>query len=93
MHGLPARAAVTGAEHGAAYNRYACRRQAPRKDIPMNDNRIEGTKHQIKGTVKEGVGKLTGDTPKQVAGNVEKNAGKVQKELGKAQDEIRDEDD
>ena len=58
----------------------------------MNDNRIEGTKHQIKGTVKEGAGKLTGDTSQEIEGNLEKNAGKVQKEIGKAQDDLTDDD-
>lgn len=59
----------------------------------MNDNRIEGTKHEVKGAVKEGVGKLTGDTSKQVEGNLEKNAGKVQNKVGQAQDDIKDMDD
>lgn len=59
----------------------------------MNDNRIEGTKHEVKGAVKEGVGKLTGNTSKEVAGNLEKNAGKAQKNIGEAQDEVDDLDD
>ena len=56
----------------------------------MDKNRTEGTKHEIKGAVKEGVGKLTGNKTKEVAGNIEKNAGKVQKEVGKAADAKRD---
>jgi len=56
----------------------------------MNDDRIEGTKHEIKGTVKEGVGKLTGDTSKEVAGNLEKNAAKVQNKVGKVEDDLDD---
>jgi uncharacterized protein YjbJ (UPF0337 family) len=58
----------------------------------MNDNRIEGTKHQIKGTVKEGAGKLTGDTSQEIEGKVEKNAGKLQKEVGKTQEDLTDDD-
>lgn len=56
----------------------------------MNDNRIEGTKHEVKGAVKEGVGKLTGDTSQQVEGNLEKNAGKLQDKAGKVQDDLED---
>ena len=58
----------------------------------MDKNRVEGTKHEIKGAVKEGIGKLTNDPLKQAAGNLEKNAGKVQKEVGKEIDRQRDHD-
>ena len=43
------------------------------------DNRTEGTGHQIKGAVKEQVGKATHDRTQQVAGNVEKHAGKAER--------------
>jgi uncharacterized protein YjbJ (UPF0337 family) len=55
----------------------------------MDTNRKEGTKREVKGAVKEMVGKLTGNTSKQVAGNVEKNLGKIQNEAGKASDAVR----
>jgi uncharacterized protein YjbJ (UPF0337 family) len=55
----------------------------------MDKNRKEGAKHEIKGTVKEMVGKITYDLPKEIAGKLEKNLGKVQKEAGKASDAIR----
>jgi len=55
----------------------------------MDTNRKEGTKREIKGAVKEEVGKLTGNTSKEVAGNIEKNLGKMQKEVGKATDAVR----
>jgi uncharacterized protein YjbJ (UPF0337 family) len=55
----------------------------------MDTNRKEGTKREIKGAVKEEIGKLTGNQSKQVAGNVEKNLGKMQKEVGKASDAVR----
>lgn len=58
----------------------------------MNDNRVEGTKHEIKGAVKEGAGKLTGDTSQEISGNLEKNAGKLQDDIGQAQDDISDDD-
>ncbi len=56
----------------------------------MDKNRKEGLKHEVKGAVKETVGKLTGNSSKALAGNVEKNLGKVQKEAGRASDAIRD---
>jgi uncharacterized protein YjbJ (UPF0337 family) len=64
--------------------------QAPVRRWHVDKNRTEGTKHEIKGAVKEGIGKVTGNKTKQAAGNVEKNAGKVQKEVGKAADQARD---
>ena len=56
----------------------------------MDKNRKEGAKHEIRGAVKEMVGKITYDTPKELAGKLEKSLGKVQKAAGKASDEIRD---
>jgi len=56
----------------------------------MDKNRTDGTKHEIKGAVKELVGKVTGNTSKEIAGNLEKNLGKVQRKAGEASDEIRD---
>jgi uncharacterized protein YjbJ (UPF0337 family) len=66
------------------------RRNAAAKEDPMDKNRIEGTKHQVKGAIKEGVGKITDNPVKEAAGNLEKNAGKVQKEIGKENDRQRD---
>jgi uncharacterized protein YjbJ (UPF0337 family) len=57
---------------------------------PMDNNRKDGASHEIKGAVKEGVGKVTGDRSQEVSGNIEKNAGKVQREVGKAADDVRD---
>ncbi|MEI7035164.1 CsbD family protein [Fulvimonas yonginensis] len=56
----------------------------------MNDDRIEGTKHEIKGGLKEVAGKVTGDTSTEVSGNLEKNAGKVQRNVGEVEDELDD---
>jgi uncharacterized protein YjbJ (UPF0337 family) len=55
----------------------------------MSDNRIEGAGHQAGGAVKEGFGKLTGDTKLQAEGLAEKTAGSVQNSVGKLQDEPR----
>lgn len=58
----------------------------------MDDNRNteKGTARELKGAVKEGVGKATDNHSQQIKGNLEKNAGKVQKEFGKATDETDD---
>lgn len=58
----------------------------------MDKNRTEGTKHEVKGAIKEGVGKVTGNVGKQVEGNIEKNAGKLQNAVGKAADKQREEE-
>jgi len=52
-----------------------------------NNNREKGVAHQVKGAVKEGVGKATDNQSQRLEGNLEKNAGKVQKEFGKATDD------
>ncbi|WP_404611746.1 CsbD family protein [Rhodanobacter hydrolyticus] len=57
----------------------------------MDKNRTEGTKHEVKGAIKEVVGKVTGNKAKEASGNIEKNAGKVQNAVGKAADRARDE--
>jgi uncharacterized protein YjbJ (UPF0337 family) len=56
----------------------------------MDNNRPNGASHEIKGAIKEGVGKVTGDRSQELSGNLEKNAGKVQREVGKAADDVRD---
>ncbi|MBB6244466.1 uncharacterized protein YjbJ (UPF0337 family) [Rhodanobacter sp. MP1X3] len=56
----------------------------------MDKNRTEGAKHEVKGAIKEGIGKVTGNKSKEVAGNAEKNAGKVQHAVGKAADKARE---
>lgn len=58
----------------------------------MDKNRTEGTKHEIKGAVTELVGKITGDSVKEVKGRAEKNIGKVQNAAGVAIDKVREKD-
>ena len=55
----------------------------------MDKNRTEGTKHEVKGAGKEGIGKVTGNKSKEAASNIEKNAGEVQHAVGKAADKER----
>ena len=56
----------------------------------MDKNRIVGAAHEIKGAVKETVGKVTGDGKTQAEGATEKAAGKVQNAVGGAKDTVRD---
>jgi uncharacterized protein YjbJ (UPF0337 family) len=56
----------------------------------MDKDRIVGAAHQVKGAVKETVGKLTGDTKTQAEGAAEKAAGKVQNIVGGAKDAVRE---
>jgi uncharacterized protein YjbJ (UPF0337 family) len=58
--------------------------------IAMDKDRVAGAAHQVKGAVKEAVGKVTGDAKTQAEGAAEKAAGKVQNAVGGAKDAIRD---
>jgi uncharacterized protein YjbJ (UPF0337 family) len=58
--------------------------------LHMDKDRTEGMGHEIKGAVKEGVGKVTGDTRTQAEGAAEKAGGKVQNAIGGAKDAARD---
>jgi len=52
----------------------------------MDDDRIKGTGKKAEGSIKEGVGKATGDRSQQAEGMAKKAEGSVQKEFGKAKD-------
>ena len=56
----------------------------------VDENRVEGVGHQVKGSVKEAAGKVTGDSKLQAEGAAEKTAGKVQNAVGGAADAVRD---
>jgi uncharacterized protein YjbJ (UPF0337 family) len=56
----------------------------------MDKNRVEGALDQAKGAVKEGVGKLTGDTKLQAEGKADKVAGKTESTVGGVKDTARD---
>ncbi len=53
----------------------------------MNNERMSGAWHQLKGKVKEEWGKLTDDDLTQLEGHGEKLAGKLQERYGLAKDE------
>ncbi|KAA1013526.1 CsbD family protein [Paraburkholderia panacisoli] len=55
----------------------------------MDKNRIEGAAKQLKGSVKEAMGKVTGNRVKQAEGAAERLAGTMQAKLGEAADALR----
>jgi uncharacterized protein YjbJ (UPF0337 family) len=56
----------------------------------MDKDRIKGAAHEAKGAVKQGVGKVTGDSKLETEGGAEKNAGKVQNAVGGVKDAARE---
>ena len=54
----------------------------------MSENRIKGAVKKASGTVKQRVGKATGNKRLQAKGAVEKLVGTVQNKVGKAQDKV-----
>ena len=56
----------------------------------VDEDRAAGIGHQVKGSVKEAAGKVTGDAKLQGEGTAEKTAGKVQNTVGGAKDAVRD---
>ncbi len=56
----------------------------------MDEDRLKGVAKQVTGSIKEAIGKLTGDTKTQAEGLAEKTAGKVQDTIGGAKDTMRD---
>ncbi|KFN48114.1 CsbD family protein [Arenimonas metalli] len=55
----------------------------------MDKNTKGGIGHQVKGSLKEATGKVTGNQSKELAGKVEKNLGKAQRKVGEATTEIK----
>jgi uncharacterized protein YjbJ (UPF0337 family) len=56
----------------------------------VDENRVEGLGHQIKGAVKDIAGKVTGNEQLQAEGKAEKAGGHVQEGVGKGKDAVRD---
>jgi uncharacterized protein YjbJ (UPF0337 family) len=56
----------------------------------MDKDRTAGIGHQVKGSVKEAAGKVTGDKKLEAEGKGEKIGGKVQNAVGGTKDTIRD---
>lgn len=56
----------------------------------MDKNRIEGAVRQVKGSVKEAAGKISGNRQLEVEGKSDKLAGEAQSALDKAKDSVKD---
>ena len=56
----------------------------------MDKDRIEGAAKQVKGSIKEAVGHVTGDTKTEAEGKADKAEGKVQNTVGGVKDKARD---
>ena len=56
----------------------------------MDKDRIAGAAKQVKGFVKEAIGKVTGDAKLQAEGKADKAAGEAQNAAGGAKDAVRD---
>ena len=55
----------------------------------MDKDRVAGAAHEVKGTVKEAVGKAVVDAKLQSDGQAEKTAGKIQNAVGGVKDTVR----
>ena len=60
-----------------------------RKENPMDKDRIQGSAKEVKGAMKEAVGKVTGDAKLQADGKADKTAGKIQNAVGGVKDALR----
>jgi len=56
----------------------------------MNKDTVNGNLKQVKGSVKEALGKVTGNTHLEAEGATEKVAGKAQEKLGEAKETAKD---
>jgi uncharacterized protein YjbJ (UPF0337 family) len=65
--------------------------RAHRRRSPMVDkDRIEGAAEQAKGSIKKGIGSLTGDEKLKAEGSADKAKGQAQNAVGGAKDKIRE---
>lgn len=56
----------------------------------MDHDKIKGMADQAKGAMKEGAGKVTGDTKLTTEGKFDKAKGRVEKAAGDMKDKVRD---
>jgi uncharacterized protein YjbJ (UPF0337 family) len=57
--------------------------------MTMDKDRTEGSAKNIKGSIKEGVGKAVGDSKLESEGKMDKAGGKIQNAVGGIKDAIR----
>jgi len=51
-------------------------------------DKIKGSFHELKGSIKKGVGKITDDRKLKAEGTAETKAGKLQQRMGRAKDSV-----
>ena len=76
---------------GAAvwYFAFSRRSSTTSASIGIDRDRVEGSAQQAKGSMKEGAGKLMGDTKLQAEGRADQVEGKVQNTVGGVKDTLR----
>ena len=57
--------------------------------MSSDDDRAKGASNDLKGKIKEGAGKLTGDRDLQAEGNLDQAKGKAQQALGDVKDAFK----
>ena len=55
----------------------------------MDKDRVDGAAQKTKGSIKDAVGKVTGDSKLQAEGKADKAAGSIKNAIGGAKDAIR----
>jgi LPXTG-motif cell wall-anchored protein len=68
---------------------FLSRRSLTSRTTGVSHDRVAGSAEQMKGSLKEGVGSLIGDTKLQAEGRADKVEGKVQNTYGGAKDTLR----
>jgi uncharacterized protein YjbJ (UPF0337 family) len=76
---------------GAAAWYFMRGRSRTSRSVGVDHDRVAGSAQQAKGSVKEGVGSLIGDTKLQAEGRADKVEGKVQNTVGGVKDTLRGE--
>jgi len=56
----------------------------------MNDDQVKGRADQVKGTIKEKTGQVTGNRDLEDEGTADKASGKVQSGYGDAKEKVKD---
>jgi len=64
----------------------------PEETTMADEDRVEGSMKNIKGSVKETAGKVLGDSKMEAEGKMDKAKGKVQNTVGGIKDSLRDKD-
>jgi uncharacterized protein YjbJ (UPF0337 family) len=65
-------------------------RQQSEETEMVDDNRVEGSAKNMKGKIKEGFGKLTGDSKTETEGRMDQAEGKAQNAVGGMKDAVKD---